>query len=638
VSKPVIDPVEFEALQRIVAGTVGTTGTEFFRQLTRHLCEAIDVHFAMVTEFSEVRTRIRALAFCARGEFVDNVEYDLAGTPCEDVVRGSLCHHPNGVQQLFPTDLALVEMKIDSYLGVPLQSSNGEVIGHLAAFDDRPMPSHPRHLLVFKLFAARAASELERWRMKLALEASERQFRDLFDQAPIAYVHEDLDSQFIKANKAALRILGVKPEEVPTMNGRSLAPDTPEAQKRIQEAFAAIGRGTDARGVILELRRKDNNAPLWIEWWSSPDPSGTFTRTMFIDITERVLMEQEKARLTAQNAYLQEELKSVHNFEEIVGRSPALLDVIDRIQRVATTDATVLITGETGTGKELFARAVHSASQRSTKPLIKINCAALPPSLVESELFGHEKGAFSGAIQRRIGRFELANGGTIFLDEVGEIPPEVQVKLLRVLQEREFERVGGSEPIKIDVRVIAATNRDLVQAIKDNMFREDLFYRLNVFPITLPPLRERSGDVPLLAHFLVNKFASRIGRAITSISPDSMEFLVSYHWPGNIRELENILERAIILSNNSVLEIDPSILGLSLTRASSPANTSAADPTPSSTSLESIERNHILEVLKQTGWVIEGPQGAAKILDLHPNTLRSRLKRLGIERPTHDMS
>jgi PAS domain S-box-containing protein len=489
-------------------------------------------------------------------------------------------------------------------------------------------------MFVFQLFAARAASEMERWRMEKALETSERQFRDLFDHAPIAYVHEDLESRFISANKAALRILGVKPEEVSSMYGRSLVPNTPDAQRRIQEAFADIGRGTDARGVVLELRRKDNDAPLWIEWWSSPDPSGAFTRTMFIDITERVLMEQEKTRLSAQNAYLQEELKSLHNFEEIVGRSPSLLDVIDRVQRVAATDATVLITGETGTGKELFARAVHSASPRSTKPLIKVNCAALPPSLVESELFGHEKGAFSGAIQRRIGRFELAHGGTIFLDEVGEIPPEVQVKLLRVLQEREFERVGGSEPIKIDVRVIAATNRDLAQAIKDNKFREDLFYRLNVFPIHLPPLRERTGDVSLLSHFLVNKFASRIGRTITSIDSMSMDILTSYHWPGNIRELENILERAVILSNSPVLDIDPHVLGLSLT---CPAP-SAIPPAPSSSSLESIERNHILDILKQTRWVIEGPQGAAKILNLHPNTLRSRLKRLGIERPAHDMS
>lgn len=430
-----------------------------------------------------------------------------------------------------------------------------------------------------------------------------------------------------------MRILGLRPEDVPGMVGISLVPENPEAQRRVREAFASIGRGTDTSGVVLELRRKNDGRPIWIQWWSKPDPGGQFTRTMFVDITDRVLMEQEKNRLSAQNVYLQEELKAVHNFEEIIGRSPALLGAIEKVNRVAATDASVLITGETGTGKELFARAIHSASSRSGKPLIKLNCAALPASLVESELFGHEKGAFSGAIQRRIGRFELAQGGTIFLDEIGEVPLDVQVKLLRVLQEREFERVGGSEPIKINVRVIAATNRDLKQAIRDGKFREDLFYRLNVFPLVLPPLRERSGDVELLTQFLVAKFRTRIGRPIESIHPDTMAALAAYHWPGNVRELENILERAIILSNGPVLEIDPELL--SIAPLNVPANSAMELPQPISSngeSLEAVERNHILAVLHRTNWVIDGPSGAGRVLNLHPNTLRSRMKKLGIQR------
>ena len=228
----------------------------------------------------------------------------------------------------------------------------------------------------------------------------------------------------------------------------SLVPDTPDAQNRVQEAFASIGRGTDTRGAVLELRRKDNGNPVWIQWWSKPDPSGTYTRTMFVDITDRVLLEQEKARLAAQNIYLQEEIKSVHNFDEIVGQSPSILAVLDSLRLVAPTEASVLIYGETGTGKELIARAIHSVSHRNDKPLIKVNCAALPTGLIESELFGHEKGAFTGAISRRIGRFELADGGTIFLDEIGELPPDAQSKLLRVLQEREFERVGGARHLR----------------------------------------------------------------------------------------------------------------------------------------------------------------------------------------------
>jgi transcriptional regulator with GAF, ATPase, and Fis domain len=262
--------------------------------------------------------------------------------------------------------------------------------------------------------------------------------------------------------------------------------------------------------------------------------------------------------------------------------------------------------------------------------LIKLNCAALPASLVESELFGHEKGAFSGAISRRIGRFELAQGGTIFLDEIGEVPVEVQVKLLRILQEREFERVGGSTPIKVDVRIIAATNRDLSRAIREGKFREDLFYRLNVFPLELPPLRQREGDIPLLVQFLIAKFSARIGKRIDSVAEPTMKRLANYAWPGNIRELENILERAIILSNGNVLEIESEVFGqIRMDSAQSGAEPEIGN---GSESLESVERNHIQEILEQTNWVIEGPRGAAKRLNIHPNTLRSRLKKLGLER------
>ena len=300
---------------------------------------------------------------------------------------------------------------------------------------------------------------------------------------------------------------------------------------------------------------------------------------------------------------------------------------MDNVCRVAPTDSTVLITGETGTGKELIARAIHSASKRKDKPLIKVNCAALPAGLVESELFGHEKGAFTGAITRRIGRFELAQGGTIFLDEIGELPAEAQVKLLRVLQEREFERVGGSVSIKADVRVLAATNRDLLKAVREKSFREDLFYRLSVFPIHLPPLRERQQDIPLLAHFVVNKFAMRIGKRIDTVNAETLRRLTGYSWPGNIRELENVLERAIILADGTILEIPRDVLG-----PPSPGLTIAPAGADSAATLEAIERSHILGVVKQTDWVIGGPRGAAKVLGLHPNTLRSRMKKLGISR------
>jgi PAS domain S-box-containing protein len=622
------DAKEIDALRSIVEGTARSTGDAFFKSLVQHLAAAMDVHYAFVAEFvGRSCTRVHTLGYWYRDHIHDNVEWDLRGTPCEDVVNGNLCHHPEGTAQKFPGDKALVRMGIESYLGVPLKDPQGNVLGHLAVFDERPMPPEDRRMYLFHIFASRAAAELQRLRAEAQLRDSEQRYRDLYDEAPIAYIYEDLESRFVRANRAACKLLGIRPEEVPTALGKSFLAPTKEMQQTIEHALGAMKDGKEFAGLELELRRKDNGKPVWVQWYSKPEPDGKHTRTMLIDITERVLMEREKARLQEQNQYLQEEIKSVHNFEEIVGMSPPLLAVLENVRQVAPTDASVLITGETGTGKELFARAIHSASARHDKPLIKVNCAALPTGLVESELFGHERGAFSGAITRRIGRFELASGGTIFLDEIGEIPLDVQVKLLRVLQEREFERVGGNVPIKVDVRIIAATNRDLRRAVQEGKFREDLYYRLSVFPLHLPPLRERAEDLPLLVKFLVNKFAMRIGKRVNGISPQSMELLAKYQWPGNVRELENIIERAVILASGPMIDVDPSTFATAAPVAASP---SAA----STTGMVDVERQHILEILRRTDWVIEGARGAAKLLDLHPNTLRSRMKKLGISRTT----
>ena len=620
-----IDKPELSVLKAIVEGTVNATGADFFRALVSNLAVATGVSGAFIAEFADSKTRVRALAFWADGQFLDSQEWDLEDTPCQEVLQGGLCHYPSHVWQQFPK-----EEGVESYLGVPLKTLEGDVLGHLAIFDSQVMPAQPQLLYTFQIFAARATAELGRIRMLEQLRNSEQQFRDLFNEAPIAYVHEDLESRFISANRAAMRILGITPEQVSGLVGMSLIPDTPDAQRRVQEAFASIGQGTDTSGVVLELRRKDNGKPIWIQWWSRPDPSGQFTRTMFIDITDKVLMEQEQARLQAQNQYLKEEIKSAHNFEDIVGRSPAIQSLLNNVRRVAATDASVLIQGESGTGKELIARAIHSASKRSGNPLIKVNCAALPSGLIESELFGHEKGAFTGAIAKRIGRFELADGGTIFLDEIGEIPLDVQVKLLRVLQEREFERVGGQTPIKVDVRVIAATNRNLLQEVTDKNFREDLYYRLNVFPLTTPPLRDRIEDIPLLVNFLIDKYAMKMGKKMTAIAESSLQRLQAYHWPGNIRELENVIERAIILANGPILEIAADLLS---GRGGSPSNPSNQLEATSDASFETISRQHIVSVLEQCNWVIEGTNGAAHILSLQPSTLRYRMKKLGITKP-----
>lgn len=329
-------------------------------------------------------------------------------------------------------------------------------------------------------------------------------------------------------------------------------------------------------------------------------------------------LHQLKNQLEAENIYLQHELQLDEKSGEIVGQSDAIKYVLFKITQVAPTDTTVLIMGETGTGKELVARALHGASSRKDRPLVKVNCGALSPTLIESELFGHEKGAFTGAVGRKPGRFELANGGTIFLDEIGELPPELQVKLLRVIQESEFERLGGNKTIKVDVRIIAATNRNLKMEVDRGTFREDLWYRVNVYPITMPPLRQRKEDIPLLVQHFVNTYARKFGKSISSVSPRTMDELQAHSWPGNIRELANVIERAVVHSHGNVLQVVDHF---------KPVNETAPTET-----LEEVEREYILRTLENTGWRIEGPHGAAKVLGLNPSTLRTRMIKLGIQR------
>ena len=332
-----------------------------------------------------------------------------------------------------------------------------------------------------------------------------------------------------------------------------------------------------------------------------------------------------KNKLEEEKLYLEEEIRTEYNFEEIIGQSLTLKRALQDVETVAPTDSNVLIYGETGTGKELIARAIHNLSKRREHTLVKVNCAAIPTGLLESEMFGHEKGAFTGAVEQRKGRFELAHRGTIFLDEVEDIPLELQPKLLRVLQEQEFERLGSSRTIRVDVRVVAATNADLAQMVMEKKFRGDLYYRLNVFPVTLPPLRERPEDIPLLVHFFAQKFAQQMQKPIERILTETMAALTGYAWPGNIRELQNLIERAVILSHGPILEVPLAEL--------KQAAEVAADQTGAPATLEAVEREHILRVLRESNWVVGGPTGAAARLGLNRTTLNHRMRKLGITRP-----
>jgi formate hydrogenlyase transcriptional activator len=380
---------------------------------------------------------------------------------------------------------------------------------------------------------------------------------------------------------------------------------------------------------------------------SHPSPYGARDAKFLSDVATQLSLAVEnlkayeeiaslKARLEIENTYLQDEIRTAHNFEEILGNSPELLKLLDRVESTAPTDANVLIIGETGCGKELIARAIHNRSGRKNSPLVKVNCGAIPSGLVESELFGHVKGAFTSASERRIGRFELANNGTLFLDEIGELALDTQVKLLRVLQEQEFEPVGSNRTIKVNVRIIAATNRDLEKAVHSGGFRPDLYYRLNVVPLHVPALRDRRSDIPEMAMAFLRQSAKRMGKPTQAVSQETMKLLVDYSWPGNIRELQNVIERGVVLSKGSVLKLGADFLPIEES-----ARILEPEATPDcerSDSLEDVQRRHILQVLERTGWIISGPSGAGVILNVHPNTLRSLMDRLGIRRSLHATS
>ncbi len=443
-------------------------------------------------------------------------------------------------------------------------------------------------------------------------------------------------------NPAAAKILGWEQNDLIGKRQHTVIHHTkPDGTKYAREEcpiYAAFSDGKIHRVDDEVFWRKDGTS-LPVEYTSTPirddDDNLIGAVVTFRDITLRKKAEKDlngalnevkqlKNRLKAENIYLQEEIKLEHNFDEIIGSSGSFKKVLSNVEMVAATDATVLILGETGTGNELIVRALHKLSPRKDRPLVKVNCAALPAELIESELFGHEKGAFTSAISRKEGRFELADGGTIFLDEIGDLPLEQQAKLLRVLQEGEFERVGGTKTLTVDARVIAATNARLEKAVEEGNFREDLFYRLHVFPITLPPLRERQADIPLLVKHFVKKYGSKFGKQVTDVPRAVMDSLQSYKFQGNIRELENIIERAVILSQDQTLRLGENL---------NPVKHADVPFESGGGTLEDVERKYILSVLKESNWQIEGANAAAPRLGLKPSTLRSRMQKLRIHRP-----
>ncbi|MGD9017008.1 MAG: sigma 54-interacting transcriptional regulator [Desulfobacterales bacterium] len=629
-----------DLLEKIIDGTAAETGSGFFRSLVKNLSQSLGTNGAWVTEYLPDENRLRALAFWLAGEFVDHYEYDIRGTPCEaSIINKTYLHIPENVVDLFPGDPDLPKIRAVSYMGFPLVDTENRILGNLAVVDTRKMPESFRHLAVFRIFTARATAELLRLRAEKELRAREEKLRELFAGAMDAIVELDHEFNILLLNPAAEHILGCSQERcIGSSFKRFLDPiDVDRLRQAIRQQYARP-KG-ERRGWVrdgLAVLNADRESVPTEATLSLIEADGSLCSLLILrDVRERYEAQKTIMSLRDETEYLRDEIQSLYNLGEIIGESPSFRKSLQLVAEVSATDATVLINGETGTGKELIARAIHAASLRKDRPLITVNCAAVPDTLMESEFFGHEKGAFTGAAQRREGRFAIADGGTIFLDEVGELNRELQAKLLRVLQEGEFTPVGASRPRRTNVRVIAATNRILSREVRDGRFRPDLFYRLNVFPITVPPLRERGDDIRLLVEHFVVKTAKRMGRQILPPGVDCIERLKAYDWPGNVRELQNVIERGVITARQGRLNLDHALP----IESNAPETEVLSSPLETATGirtahdLQQLERLNTLLALESCQWRVAGEKGAAKLLGVPPSTLQSRMKALKIKRP-----
>jgi PAS domain S-box-containing protein len=631
-----LDFQEHEALKLILEGTARETGREFFHALVKALANALNTHGAWVTELESSGEWLKSFALWLGDKWVDDFRYAIKGTPCEEVIHGCRpVHVPENVVDLYPDDPDLKPFGAVSYLGVPLIDPQGKVIGNLAVLDRRPMPEDPRALAIIQIFAARAAAEVSRLLAEQELHAREEQIRGLVDSTLDAIVQLDADLEIVRVNPAAEKTFRVSVDRFLGKNFvEFLSGDSGSKFRRYLDALNPAPADLSSAWISggLEALRADGSPfPAEASLARFEAGSASYVTVILRDVDERREAERQIETLRHETEVLREELRAIEGTGEILGSAPSLKAMLGDIEQVAETDATVLVQGETGTGKELVARAIHARSPRRGRALVKVNCGAIPGGLIESELFGHEKGAYTGATARRDGRFLLADEGTLFLDEIGELPLDLQVKLLRVVQEGEFEPVGSSRTRKVDVRLIAATNRDLAREIEEGRFREDLFYRLNVFPIHVPPLRDRKEDIPLLAEAFTRRLAAKTGRRIEAISPVDLQRLQASDWPGNVRELHNVIERAVITSRDGRLNLDRALPPMP--GAPPPAPSARPDHVRTRREMEDLERANLLLALEQTGWKISGKDGAATLLGLKPSTLNSRIKALGIERP-----
>jgi transcriptional regulator with PAS, ATPase and Fis domain len=631
-------PSGLMALKKIVEGTSESTGQQFFDSLVKNLGEILGVHGVWITEYLEEQNRLRALSFFLDGKFVDEYEYKVTGTPCEPVLENEgICHVPERVIELFPNDPDLEPLGAVSYMGIALKDIDGKVLGHLAMLDDKPMEEIPEAFAIFNIFASRATAELRRLNSDKILIGHKEKLNRLINGSQELILEFDESLHITQVNEAAIKTLNFpidSYEKKPIADLLDVA--SFDSLLSAVQLVRAQGLGLSSLWVNGPLYcLPQNKAKIPVEGrLSAYQYRGKNFYALFIrSIREKIASEKTIRKLDLETTLLREKINE-NQFDEIIGNSDAIKKTTSLISRVAKTDSTVLVEGETGTGKELIARAIFKSSLRKDEPFITLNCASLPSELIESELFGHIKGAFTGATASRDGRFLLADKGTIFLDEIGELPLQLQPKLLRVLQEGTFEPVGSAETRKVNVRIISATNRDLQSEIKKGSFREDLFYRLNIFPISVPPLRNRGKDVELLAEAFIQKFSKRYGFKVKALDHATRSAISKYTWPGNVRELQNIVERAIIISQNGQIDL-VSLLSGGNEQNKADVMTSDQDIIYNENEMREKEKLNIIKALEMTGWKISGSNGAASLLGIPSTTLNSRIMKLGISLSNH---
>jgi transcriptional regulator with GAF, ATPase, and Fis domain len=622
------------ALKSIVEGTSDHTGQEFFQLLVKNLSQVLDVHGVWITEYLKESNELRALAFWLGGHFVKEYKYKVKNTPCEPVVNSrDICHIPDKVIELFPKDPDLDKLNAVSYMGISIKDINGEVVGHLAMLDNKPMEEIPEAMAIFRIFAARATAEMRRLRATILLEDSERKLKRVFNGVQEAIIEFDDNYIVVQINASGLNLLNADLFQIMEKDVRIFFDD--EGIDKLTISVKSLGIKENTNTSLVLQGHLNFTPPGGIKIPTEASLSKysvdgkNYYALFFHSVHEQVQTKMELEKLTLETSMLKEKASFLGN-NVILGESTAIQEVKLMINQVAPASTTVLITGETGTGKELVAQEIHLEGLRNDKPLITLNCAALPAELIESELFGHVKGAFTGATNARDGRFVMANGGTIFLDEIGEMNLALQAKLLRVIQQGEFEPLGSSKTIKVDVRIIAATNRNLLEEVNKGSFREDLYYRLNVFPIYIPPLRARGKDVSIISDVFLNKLSQRNKIKFSGLTEFDVEILLKYHWPGNVRELQNVLERALILSRDG--KIDLSYL-IKVDQPMSAINKENDQFVYNEEQMKLFEKQNIINALYKSKWKISGKDGAAQILGIPITTLNSRIKKYEISKP-----